>query len=94
MIEADDTVLVIVSHAAMETACCNMIEADDTVLVIVGHAAMETACCNMIEAGDTVLVAEKGLWGMRFADMAQRHGRLFCCKKICNVHFAAPQHCG
>ncbi|CAH1772479.1 unnamed protein product, partial [Owenia fusiformis] len=39
-----------------------------------GHAAMETAACNLIEDGDVVMVCNMGLWGTRFADMAERHG--------------------
>ena len=35
---------------------------------------MESAVTNVVEAGDTVLVAANGLWGDRFADMAERHG--------------------
>ncbi len=34
---------------------------------------MEAACCNMIEPGEVVLVAKNGIWGERFADMAERH---------------------
>ena len=37
---------------------------------------MEAACCNMVEDGDVVLVAENGIWGERFGDMADRHGEL------------------
>ena len=34
---------------------------------------MEAACTNMVEEGDVVLVAENGIWGQRFRDMAERH---------------------
>ena len=40
----------------------------------VGHAAMETSVCNLLEPGETVLVCTNGLWGERFADMADRQG--------------------
>ena len=39
-----------------------------------GHAAMECVMTNMIECGDKVLIAENGIWGVRAADMAGRHG--------------------
>ena len=35
---------------------------------------MEAACFNMLEEGEVVLVAESGIWGERFADMAERNG--------------------
>ncbi|XP_053379280.1 alanine--glyoxylate aminotransferase-like isoform X2 [Mercenaria mercenaria] len=38
-----------------------------------GHAAMEASVCNLIEPGDKVLACVNGLWGERFAEMAQRH---------------------
>ena len=37
---------------------------------------MEAACVNMLEPGERVLVAVNGLWGERFADMAEREGDL------------------
>ncbi|KAK2142089.1 hypothetical protein LSH36_997g01019 [Paralvinella palmiformis] len=39
-----------------------------------GHAAMETAACNLIEPKDVVLSVCTGIWGERFADMAERQG--------------------
>ena len=36
---------------------------------------MEAACFNMLEEGEVVLVAESGIWGERFADMAERNGK-------------------
>ncbi|KAH3827042.1 hypothetical protein DPMN_128970 [Dreissena polymorpha] len=39
-----------------------------------GHGAMEAAATNLVEEGDVALVCENGLWGQRFADMAQRNG--------------------
>ena len=42
---------------------------------------METSVCNMLEAGETVLVCTNGLWGERFADMAERHGKLIIFRK-------------
>ncbi|XP_033764057.1 serine--pyruvate aminotransferase-like [Pecten maximus] len=45
-----------------------------------GHAAMEAACCNLLEPGETTLVSVNGLWGDRFADMANRNGAVV--KKI------------
>ncbi|XP_013395699.1 serine--pyruvate aminotransferase isoform X3 [Lingula anatina] len=38
-----------------------------------GHAGMEAAVCNMVEPKDVVVVFSAGLWGERFADMAERH---------------------
>ncbi|XP_075425655.1 alanine--glyoxylate aminotransferase isoform X2 [Ascaphus truei] len=39
-----------------------------------GHCAMETAFFNVVEKGDIVLVAEKGIWGERATDIAERIG--------------------
>ena len=33
---------------------------------------MEASCFNMVEPGDKVLVCVNGLWGARWADMAER----------------------
>ena len=38
-----------------------------------GHAAMEASVCNLVEPGDTALVGVNGLWGERWAEMADRH---------------------
>ena len=35
---------------------------------------METAACNMIEPKDVVVSVCTGIWGERFADMAERQG--------------------
>lgn len=39
-----------------------------------GHAGMEAALVNLLEPGETVLVGNKGIWGARAADMAERLG--------------------
>lgn len=39
-----------------------------------GHGAMEAALCNLIETGDRVLIGVTGIWGLRAAEMAKRHG--------------------
>ena len=39
-----------------------------------GHAGMEAAMMNIAERGETILVANKGLWGTRMADLADRMG--------------------
>ncbi|EFN60011.1 hypothetical protein CHLNCDRAFT_48400 [Chlorella variabilis] len=39
-----------------------------------GHAGMEMAIANLVEPGDTVVVGNKGIWGARVADMAERFG--------------------
>ncbi|XP_072036587.1 alanine--glyoxylate aminotransferase-like [Amphiura filiformis] len=39
-----------------------------------GHAGMEAAMMNIAERGETILVANKGLWGVRMADLADRMG--------------------
>ncbi|XP_064610359.1 LOW QUALITY PROTEIN: alanine--glyoxylate aminotransferase-like [Liolophura sinensis] len=39
-----------------------------------GHGAMEAACCNLLEPGEVALVGINGLWGQRFAEMADRNG--------------------
>ena len=36
---------------------------------------MEAACFNMLEEGEVVLVAQTGIWGERFSDMAERNGK-------------------
>ena len=40
-----------------------------------GHAGMEVAMMNIAERGETILVANKGIWGTRMADLADRLGR-------------------
>ena len=37
-----------------------------------GTAAMEASCINMVEPGDVVLVCVNGLWGARYAEIAER----------------------
>ena len=44
------------------------------ICLLTGHAAMETAACNLIEPKDVVLSVCTGIWGERFADMAERQG--------------------
>lgn len=39
-----------------------------------GHAGMEATIANLVEPGETVLVGNKGIWGMRVADLAARYG--------------------
>ncbi len=39
-----------------------------------GHAGMEAAIANLVEPGETVLVGNKGIWGARVADLADRFG--------------------
>ena len=39
-----------------------------------GHAGMEATIANLVEPGETVVVGNKGLWGMRVADLARRYG--------------------
>jgi alanine-glyoxylate transaminase / serine-glyoxylate transaminase / serine-pyruvate transaminase len=39
-----------------------------------GHAGMEAAIANLVEPGETVVVGNKGIWGERVADMADRFG--------------------
>lgn len=39
-----------------------------------GHAGMEAAIANLVEPGETVVVGNKGIWGTRVADMADRFG--------------------
>jgi aspartate aminotransferase-like enzyme len=39
-----------------------------------GHAGMECAIANLVEPGETVVVGNKGIWGARVADMADRFG--------------------
>ena len=39
-----------------------------------GHAGMEACIANLVEPGETVLVGNKGIWGMRVADLAGRYG--------------------
>ncbi|XP_076451542.1 alanine--glyoxylate aminotransferase-like [Babylonia areolata] len=41
-----------------------------------GHAAMEAVAANLLETGDMALVCQNGIWGQRFADMAERNGSL------------------
>jgi alanine-glyoxylate transaminase/serine-glyoxylate transaminase/serine-pyruvate transaminase len=39
-----------------------------------GHAGMEAAIANLVEPGETVIVGNKGIWGTRVCDMAERFG--------------------
>lgn len=39
-----------------------------------GHAGMEAVMSNMLEQGTVILIADNGIWGVRSADMARRHG--------------------
>ncbi|XP_041377342.1 serine--pyruvate aminotransferase-like [Gigantopelta aegis] len=39
-----------------------------------GHAAMEASVCNLLETGDVTLSCQNGVWGERYADMAERNG--------------------
>lgn len=39
-----------------------------------GHAGMEATIANLVEPGETVVVGNKGIWGMRVADLAARYG--------------------
>lgn len=39
-----------------------------------GHAGMEAAIANLVEPGETVVVGNKGIWGSRVCDMADRFG--------------------
>lgn len=39
-----------------------------------GHAGMEACIANLLEPGETILVGNKGIWGARVVDMAQRFG--------------------
>jgi alanine-glyoxylate transaminase / serine-glyoxylate transaminase / serine-pyruvate transaminase len=39
-----------------------------------GHAGMEAAVANLVEPGETVVVGNKGIWGERVCDMADRFG--------------------
>ena len=39
-----------------------------------GHAGMEAAIANLVEPGETVVVGNKGIWGTRVVDMAERFG--------------------
>lgn len=39
-----------------------------------GHAGMEAAIANLVEPGETVVVGNKGIWGTRVCDMAERFG--------------------
>jgi alanine-glyoxylate transaminase/serine-glyoxylate transaminase/serine-pyruvate transaminase len=39
-----------------------------------GHAGMEAAIANLVEPGETVIVGNKGIWGERVCDMADRFG--------------------
>lgn len=45
---------------------------------------MEASVCNLVEKGDKVLVCVNGLWGDRFAEMAQRHGNYAQSTTKCN----------
>ncbi len=53
---------------------CNLFVAASFAVVCSGHGGMEAACVNMLEEGEVVLVAKNGIWGDRFADMAERNG--------------------
>lgn len=35
---------------------------------------MEACIANLVEPGETVVVGNKGIWGMRVADLAARYG--------------------
>lgn len=39
-----------------------------------GHAGMEAAIANLIEPGETIVVGNKGIWGQRVCDLAERYG--------------------
>ena len=39
-----------------------------------GHAGMEACIANLVEPGETVIVGNKGIWGERVCDMADRFG--------------------
>lgn len=39
-----------------------------------GHAGMEAAIANLVEPGEKVVVGNKGIWGARVCDMADRFG--------------------
>lgn len=39
-----------------------------------GHAGMEAAIANLVEPGETVVIGNKGIWGARVCDMAERFG--------------------
>ncbi len=46
---------------------------------------MEASCINMVEPGDVVLVCVNGLWGARFAEIADRARACtsFFCRLLC-----------
>lgn len=35
---------------------------------------MEAAIANLIEPGETIVVGNKGIWGQRVCDLAERYG--------------------
>ena len=37
-------------------------------------AGMEACISNLLEPGDTFVVGDKGIWGMRVADIGERFG--------------------
>ena len=39
-----------------------------------GHAGMEAVMVNMLEKDTVILIADSGIWGVRSAEMARRHG--------------------
>ena len=40
----------------------------------VAPAGMEACISNLLEPGDTFVVGDKGIWGMRVADIGERFG--------------------
>ena len=41
-------------------------------------AGMEACISNLLEPGDTFVVGDKGIWGMRVADIGERFGGATC----------------
>ncbi|KAK9842592.1 hypothetical protein WJX81_008023 [Elliptochloris bilobata] len=39
-----------------------------------GHAGMEACISNLLEPGETFVVGDKGIWGLRVADIGERFG--------------------
>lgn len=47
---------------------------------------MEAAIANLIEPGETIVVGNKGIWGQRVCDLAERYGGAHL------THVVAPVH--